>query len=220
MLDKLLYADTYKVIDPNLSCSNVGGRQGRNIRDHLFVVYGIVNDVKNGQADPIDIQGYDITKCFDEMGYEETHNDLWDVGIYYDDKFALIAKLDENAQVVVKTPCGVTNPFNLKKSVLQGSVFGPIKCSVQMDTLGRDCLQTGDGIYSYKNIIDVPPLAMIDDVLGISKCGEKSIELNSIVNVKIESKKMRLSDTKCFKILISRVYKTLGSWDPGSRGRF
>ena len=102
MLDKLLYADTYKVIDPNLSCSNVGGRQGRNIRDHLFVVYGIVNDVKNGQADPIDIQGYDITKCFDEMGYEETHNDLWDVGIN-DDKFALIAKLDENAQVVVNT---------------------------------------------------------------------------------------------------------------------
>ena len=73
-----------------------------------------------------------------------------------------------------------------------------------MDTLGRDCLQTGDGIYSYKNIIDVPPLAMIDDVLGISKCGEKSIELNSIVNVKIESKKLRLSETKCFKIHISK----------------
>jgi hypothetical protein len=100
-------------------------------------------------AEAIDIQCYDITKCFDEMGYEETHNDLWDVGVN-NDLFALIAKLDENAKVVVKTPCGVTDPFNLKKSVLQGSVFGPIKCSVQIDTHGRDCLSSGDGVYSYK----------------------------------------------------------------------
>jgi hypothetical protein len=120
------------------------------------------------------------------------------------DLFALIAKLDENAKVVVKTPCGVTDPFNLKKNVLQDSVFGPIKCSVQIDTLGRDCLTSGDGVYSYKNIIDVPPLAMIDDVLGIAKCSDESIELNSIINDKIEAKKLRLSETKCYKIHVSK----------------
>ena len=158
----------------------MGGRKGRNIRDHLFVIYGIVNDVKNGRAEPIDIQGYDISKCFDEMGYEETHNDLWDVGVN-DDRFALIAKLDEKARVVVKTPSGDTDPFKLNKTVLQGSVFAPIKCAIQMDTLGRDCLTNGDGIYKYKNTIDVPALAMIDDILGVSKCSDDSIELNSII---------------------------------------
>ena len=71
-------------IDKQLSCSNVGGRKGRNIRDHLFVIYGVINDVKNGKAGDIDIQGYDINKCFDEMNYEETHNDLWDVGVHDD----------------------------------------------------------------------------------------------------------------------------------------
>ena len=111
ILDKMIYSETYDVIDENLSFSNVGGRKGRNIRDHLFVIYGIVNDVKNGRAEPIDIQGYDISKCFDEMGYEETHNDLWDVGVN-DDRFALIAKLDENARVVVKTPSGDTDPVS------------------------------------------------------------------------------------------------------------
>ena len=83
-----------------MSPSNVGGRKDRNIRDHLFVIYGVINDVKNGDAEGIDIQGYDIHKCFDEMNYEETHNDLWDVGVK-NDKFALIAKLDEKAKVVV-----------------------------------------------------------------------------------------------------------------------
>ena len=67
----------------------------------MFVIYGIINDVKNGQAEAIDIQCYDITKCFDEMGYEETHNDLWDVGVN-NDLFALISKLDENPRLFLK----------------------------------------------------------------------------------------------------------------------
>jgi hypothetical protein len=131
---KVIYRDAYPTIDQNLSCSNVGGRKGRNIRDHLFVIYGILNDVKNGTAEAIDIQGYDINKCFDEMDYAETHNDLWDVGVR-DDRFAMIAKLDELAKVVVKTPSGITDKFELNKTVLQGTMFAPIKCSIQIDSL-------------------------------------------------------------------------------------
>ena len=56
-----------------------------------------------------------------EWNYKLIHNNLWDVGVK-DDKFALIAKLDENAEVVVKTPCGVTDQFNLKRLVMQGSL--------------------------------------------------------------------------------------------------
>ena len=48
-----------------------------------------VNDVFNGRGPSFDIQGYDVIKCFDEMWYEETLNDLWDVKIQ-NDKFALI----------------------------------------------------------------------------------------------------------------------------------
>ena len=107
ILDKLIYKDAYPTIEQNLSFSNVGGRKGRNIRDHLFVLYSIINDVKNGKAQDIEIQGYDIAKCFGEMCYEETHNNLYDVGIQ-DDRFAMIAKLDEHAKAVVKTPRGST----------------------------------------------------------------------------------------------------------------
>ena len=81
-------------MDNQLSQSNIGGRKGRNIREHLFIVYGIINDVLNGSYGAVDIQSIDIRKCFDEMWYEETHNDLYDVKIQ-DEKFALIAELDK-----------------------------------------------------------------------------------------------------------------------------
>ena len=47
-------------------------------------------------------------------------------------------------------------------------------------------------------------LAMIDDVLGMASCGDDSIELNAIINAKMETKKLRLSDDKCFKIHICK----------------
>ena len=89
-----------------------------------------------------------MVKCFDEMWYEDTLNDLWDVKIQ-DDKFSLISKLDEKCRIIVKTPVGATDMFELSRIVLQGSVFGPIKCSVQMDTIGREALRTGFGIFKF-----------------------------------------------------------------------
>ena len=54
-LDKLLYNDIYDEVDSNLSSCNAGGRRGRSIRDQLFIIYGIINDVTNGKGEDIDI---------------------------------------------------------------------------------------------------------------------------------------------------------------------
>ena len=48
----------------------------------------------------------------------------------------------------------------------------------------------------------VPVLGMIDDALGISNCGEDSVELNALINATIESKKLYFNKTKCHKIHI------------------
>ena len=45
-------------------------------------------------------------------------------------------------------------------------------------------------------------------ILGITSCGDESVKLNSIINAKIESKKLRLSGIKCFKIHISKSEKS------------
>ena len=107
-------------------------------------------------------QSIDIHKCFDEMWYADTHNDMFDVKVQ-DNKFSLIAKLDSKAEVIVKTPCGPTEEFSLDEIVMQGSVFGAIKSTIQIDTLGRDCQKYNQGLFKYKNVLSITPLALIDD---------------------------------------------------------
>ena len=43
-----------------MSDSNIGARQNRNIRDHLFIVNGVINDVINGNGAETDIEIYDL----------------------------------------------------------------------------------------------------------------------------------------------------------------
>ena len=84
---------------------------------------------------------------------------------------------------------------------MQGSVFGSLKCTVQVDTLGRDCLSSEDqiGLFQYKSIVYIPPTSFVDDVLGVSNCGIEAKELNSVINSKMETKNLSLGPDKCAK---------------------
>ena len=64
-----------------MSDSNVGARKYKNIRNHIFVINGIINEVINKKNLAIDIEILDYKQCFDSMGLEETINDLWEAGI-------------------------------------------------------------------------------------------------------------------------------------------
>ena len=194
IIEKLIYEDTYELIDKKMSDSNVGGRKRRNIRDNLFVLYAIINDAVRKKKN-IDIQFYDISKCFDSMWTEDTMNDYFDVGIT-NDKFALISRMNEKCKVKIKTPVGDTDRFELKQIEMQGTVTAPIKCAIQVDTLGRYCYKYSTGLYLYKNACTIPPLGMIDDIAGVATCNDDSVILNSIINTKIETKKLQFNQNK------------------------
>ena len=195
IIEKLVIQDIYENVDEYMSDSNVGGRKNRNIRDNLLVIYAIINDaVKNKKE--VDIQFYDISKCFDAMWTEETMNDIFDAGLK-DDKFALFSLMNRKCQVKVKTPVGDTERFELNNIEMQGTVPAPLKCSVQIETLGKYCYTYDTGMYYYKDVCGVPPLGMIDDISGIAKCQENSVILNTIINAKIESKKLEFNWKKC-----------------------
>ena len=167
ILDKLVYNDKYSIIDKSMSCSNIGARKNRNIRDHLFVINAVINDtVKKKKA--VDIEIMDIKKCFDKMWYEETANDVFKAGVT-DDKFTLLSNSNKTCRVAVKTPWGsITNRITLDKLEMQGTVPAPLKASVQLDTLGKECIEAGEGLFKYKDCVNITPLIMIDDVLAIS----------------------------------------------------
>ena len=82
ILDNLIYNDIYNTVDSSMSPSNIGARRNRNIRDHLFVINGILNDVQQNKKNTggVDLGIYDIAKCFDNIWYRETANDIFKQG--------------------------------------------------------------------------------------------------------------------------------------------
>ena len=89
----------------------------------------------------------------------------------------------------MNTAVGITERVQIPKIVQQGGTWGPSLCSNSVDTLGKKCRDRGNLHYLYKNTVRVLPLAMVDDLLGISPCGIDSLELNTFMNSQIELKK-------------------------------
>lgn len=77
ILDRMLYNDKYPSTEENMSDSNIGAQKNKNIKNHLFVIYGMINSVINGNAECIDIMIYDIVQCFDALWVEDCMIDLY-----------------------------------------------------------------------------------------------------------------------------------------------
>ena len=62
-----MYTDKYEKNYTNLTNCNVGSRRRRNICDNLFVINAIANESKQNKHKAVDINVYDVRKCFDKM---------------------------------------------------------------------------------------------------------------------------------------------------------
>ena len=204
ILDRLIYNDEYRNIEAGLTDSNVGARKSRNIRDNIFVLSAVINDVTNGNAKAVDLQIYDVAKCFDALWLEEAVSDLYDSGLT-NDKLSLLYMENEVCKVAVKTPAGLSRRVEIPRIVLQGTVFGNLKCTSSMDKIGKNAYLSKNAIYTYKGSVEIPPLGMVDDELIISECGNDSVMTNSVINTFIESKKLRFAESKCHKIHIGKT---------------
>ena len=130
ILMKMIYIDKYDEIDSNMSDSQVGGRKGKNIRNHIWVINGIICDVLSSKSrNPIDVQIFDYRQCFDSLWLEECMNDLYSAGLK-DDKFALLYNANSDVKVTVKTPVGKTSKGTITNAITQGDVLGPLLCSI------------------------------------------------------------------------------------------
>ena len=185
-----------------MSDSNVGGRKRKNIRNHLFIVNGIITEALK-QKKNIDIEILDYKQCFDSMWLDETINDLFEAGMQ-NDNLNVIYNLNKNDKVAVITPHGLTERVNIEKIVMQGENLAPLECSVQVDSFGKECLEQKKYLFYYRGKIEVPPLSMVDDLLCISSCGINSVIMNSFIKAKTNFKKLQFGETKCHKIHVGK----------------
>ena len=212
IIDRVLYHHFYPSLDSGMSSSNIGARKNRNVRNHLFVIYGIIANVINEKKECIDIMIYDLVQAFDSLWIQDCMNDLYDIlpSDMRDRKLALVYELNRNNYVAVNTPVGITDRVNMPDIVQQGGGWGPIECSVAIDSIGRDCLKSNKNLYAYKDSVKVMPLAMMDDLLAVAPCGLESVVMNTYINVHIELKKLRFhtvnekGESKCHKLHVGK----------------
>ena len=198
ILDKLTYLDKYPDIELSMSGSNIGARRNKNIRDHLFIIHGVINSVVNGQEACIDVQVYDLEQAFDALWLEDILNDLYDCLPDHarDDKLALVYQTNTTNLVAVNTSAGQTERVAIPSIVQQGSGWGPMQCSVSVDKIGKMSKERGVHQYLYKGMVRILPLACVDDLLGFAPCGNKSIALNTFIKYTHRDEKTKISHTK------------------------
>ena len=205
ILMRLIYLEKYDKLDSSMSDSQVGGRKRKSVRNHIWILNGVICDVlSNKKKTPIDLQIFDYKQCFDTLWIQECMNDIFKGGIQ-DEKFALLYNVNTRVDVAVKTPVGKTSRGVITNAVIQGDVFGPMFCAKQVDEIGKECLERKKYIYKYKGEVEIPPLSMMDDLISISECGVKTAMVNSYIRFKSLSKKLQFGSEKCKKIHVGKL---------------
>ena len=208
ILDRLIYNSCYETIDSNLSDGNVGARKRRGCRDNIFVLSAINNSVLNGKSDSIQIQVTDVKTCFDKLWLQSSINKLYENGLN-NDMLNLLYIENKNVQIAVKVNGGLTKRVNVKDIELQGSVWAGLKCTSVMDNLNKTVMADESLQYYYKEDKDIPigVRGMIDDTLGVSKCGNSAIKLNAVINSFVESQRLEMSKEKSVVIHVGRKHE-------------
>ena len=99
-------------------------------------------------------------------GVQFKKNTLYEAG-FLNDKLPLLFLENRNAQVAVKTSGGISNRVNIKKIIMQGSVWGSLCCVALMDKPGKLAYKNPQLVYMYKVVVACPSLQMVDDILGV-----------------------------------------------------
>ena len=69
------------------------------MRNHLFIVYGIINEVIREGKDQVDIMIYDLVQAFDIFWLQDCLNDIYEIlpKNMIDKKLALVYELNKTS---------------------------------------------------------------------------------------------------------------------------
>jgi hypothetical protein len=163
--------------------------------------------IKSKKKKPILLQIYDYAQMFDSVDLEQALSDLFDVGVD-DDTLAHLHKANKDVHMAFKTPSGLTERQTIKNCVLHWDTFGSILASVQVDSIGKECITEGYS-YLYKEILPIGFLGLVDDIIGVTEAGIKAQKMNAFINMKTAEKSLQFGPSKCKSMLVGKNLSTV-----------
>ena len=172
---KLVYNSIISKIESNLTSSNIGARKNKAPRDHLFVLYSVINEtLRSKDTTPLDLVFLDIADCSNSLRLQRTLLDLHSNGIE-SGLLNVIHKMTEEATIEVKTSVGTTKKVMIKELIMQGETLSSILCTSSVDKISKDCDIES---FKYRNKVVIPKMGFVDDLLDINKCGKETKQMN------------------------------------------
>ena len=116
---------------------------------------------------------------------------------------------NRNIQFAAKVNNKLTSRRNAQDLEMQGSVWSNLKCTTMMDKLNQIVMSNEHLQYYYKEDKSIPIgiRGMVDDTIGVSKCGNTAVQLNSVINTFIETQRLTLLKEKSAVIHIGSKLK-------------
>ena len=199
----MIYNSIIDDLEKQLSPSNIGARKGKSPRDHLFVLYAVLNETRKDNHGQLDLVFSDIRTCFDSLWTGKSLLDLYENGVK-SSLLNLIHEMSKNARIRVKTPVGLTDLAPVVDIFFQGETLSSIICTSTMDKISKD---DKNEHFKYRNEVEIPKLGFIDDLLDINKCGMQTKEVQEYTRMEVNKRKLQLNEDKCARIHIDMKKK-------------
>ena len=133
------------------------------------MISAVTNSVINGDSKPIQAQVMDMKTCLDKMWLETCITLLYENGLR-DDELNLLYLENIKAEVSVKVNDRVSHRFPVNSVVMQGLVWGGLKCTSQIDMLNKIMKANESLLYKFRGDRTIPI-----GVLGLIPLGNQSV---------------------------------------------
>ena len=171
-----------------------GSTKNRSSADNTFLLRGVFNHAKYVNK-PIYLLTYDFAQCFDSLWLEDCLLSLWDLGVS-NQLIGMMFKMNQYANVTIKTPNGLTDKFGVERIVKQGTVLGPDLCSSSTAEMADENVG-GVGVGS----LNIGALLYVDDMILLCTNDVEATETHlKAVGFSVK-KRLKFSHKKCFLLL-------------------
>ena len=173
-----------------------GGRTNRSIADHTYLLRAAIDHCKYLDR-PLYVTFYDYSQCFDSLWLSDCLLSLLKLGVEKE-VVSILRKLNEKCNIVIKTPLGMTDEFEMESIVQQGSVSGSALCVASTSEIAKEDLGVGCQI----GAAILKALAYIDDIATLSRDHLNAYVAHKSVEWFSAKKRLLLNALKCVLLCI------------------